>query len=121
MDLVLRDGPLSICRVRVAPVTPPAGPIAAVVQLDDEITVVCATGAEPSGAVIEPGWRAFVVDGPLDFALTGVLSSLTAPLAEAKISIFTLSTFGTDVLLVREHDVDAAVSALSGAGHRVRH
>ena len=57
------------------------------------------------------------VRGPLDFTITGVLAALAAPLATAGISIFAVSTYDTDYLLVREHELDRAVRALREAGH----
>jgi hypothetical protein len=59
------------------------------------------------------------VVGPLDFALTGILASIAAPLAAASISIFALSTFDTDYVLVRQHSVERAITALVEAGHNV--
>lgn len=62
---------------------------------------------------------ALEVAGPLDFALTGVLAGHAVPLAEAGVSIFALATYDTDVLLVREAQLDAAIAALRAAGHDV--
>jgi hypothetical protein len=59
------------------------------------------------------------VAGPLDFALTGVLAALAVPLAEARVSIFAVSTFDTDYVLVADTDLGRALSALRAAGHRV--
>ena len=69
---------------------------------------------------IEPGWRGFQVAGPLDFGLTGVVASLTRPLADAGVPVFVISTFDTDYLLVKEANLDRAREALAGAGHEVR-
>jgi hypothetical protein len=80
---------------------------------------VCNQDAVPAGTSAERGFVAFEVAGPLDFSLTGVVSSLVAPLAAAEISIFVLSTFETDYLLVRERDHHRAVDALTSAGHSV--
>ncbi len=66
------------------------------------------------------GWRCLRVEGPLDFALVGMLASLASPLAAAGISIFAVSTYDTDYLLVREGDVPAALQALHGTGHIVQ-
>lgn len=60
----------------------------------------------------EREWRALKVVGPLDFALTGILASLCAPLAAAGISVFALSTYDTDYLLIREAQWDAALKTL---------
>ena len=67
----------------------------------------------------EVGWRCLSVAGPLDFSLVGVLSGLTAALADARVPVFVLSSFDTDHLLVRAHDLDRAVAALRDAGHTV--
>ena len=67
----------------------------------------------------EPDWRCLQVDGPLDFALIGILADLAGILAEAKISIFVLSTYDTDYLLVKADSLTAAVQALERAGHKV--
>jgi hypothetical protein len=60
-----------------------------------------------------------MVEGPLDFSLTGMLSALLAPLAGAGVSIFALSTFDTDYLLVRAAQLDLAIESLTAAGHLV--
>jgi len=78
--------------------------------------------AVPAGAPelrVETGFRALEVAGPLDFALVGVLAALTAPLAEAGVSLFAVSTFDTDYLLVREAELTAAEAVLTAAGHRI--
>mgnify|MGYP000949911708 CR=1 FL=1 len=84
-----------------------------------ELSIVGAPSQVREGVRAESGWRALAVDGPLDFALTGILASLAGPLAAARISIFALSTFDTDYVLVREPDLPAAVAVLERAGHTV--
>lgn len=81
--------------------------------------MVCEAGAVPSGVRVEAGWRALAVQGPLDFDLTGIIAALAAPLAAARISIFAVSTYDTDYVLVRDRDLERAVLALRGAGHSV--
>jgi hypothetical protein len=68
---------------------------------------------------LEPGWRCFQVSGPLDFALTGILARLTAPLAAAGVPVFALSTFDTDYLLIRQADAAQALAAWTAAGIEV--
>ncbi|HET6624901.1 MAG TPA: ACT domain-containing protein [Nocardioidaceae bacterium] len=85
-----------------------------------ETSLVCHASTVPARARREGPFVAFEVAGPLDFALTGVLSALLAPLADADISVFTVSTFDTDWLLVRADTADAAVDAWQAAGHAVR-
>jgi uncharacterized protein len=86
---------------------------------DSELSIVCREEDVPAEASAERGWCAFEVAGPLDFSLTGVVSSLVGPLAEADVPIFVLSTFETDYLLVRERDLQRSVEALARAGHAV--
>ena len=93
--------------------------LSAVIRTAGELTIVCAAGAVPPDVRSEGPFRTLAVRGPLDFALTGILAALAAPLADDGISIFALSTFDTDLLLVREHDLPAARAALERAGHKV--
>jgi hypothetical protein len=78
----------------------------------DELSLVCDRERVPEGVRAERGWRAFKVEGPLDFALTGILAALAGPLADAGISIFAISTFDTDYLLVRESTLGQAIAVL---------
>ena len=80
---------------------------------------MCDEGAVPDGVRAERGFRALVIDGALDFALTGILASVTGPLASAAISLFAFSTFDTDYVMVKDDRLDAAISALNEAGLRV--
>jgi hypothetical protein len=84
-----------------------------------ELSIVCAVDLAPAGARVEAPWAAFAVDGPLDFALTGVVTALSLPIADAGIGIFVVSTFDTDVVLVAERDADGAAGAWTAAGHVV--
>ncbi len=90
-----------------------------ITRSDAELSIVCREEDVPPDASAERGWCAFEVAGPLDFSLTGVVSSLVAPLAEEEIPIFVISTFETDYLLVREPDLRRSVDALTSAGHSV--
>jgi hypothetical protein len=93
------------------------GNFVSVTRTADELSVVCPQGDVPEGVQCSRGWRCLRVEGPLDLSLTGVLASLTAPLARAGISVFAISTFDTDYLLVQEKDLKEALVALSAAGH----
>ncbi|HEX5985587.1 MAG TPA: ACT domain-containing protein [Nocardioides sp.] len=82
-----------------------------------ETSIVCHASTVPTKARREGPFVAFEVAGPLDFAETGVLSGLLAPLADAGISVFTLSTYDTDWILVKADAADAAAEAWTAAGH----
>ncbi len=84
-----------------------------------ETSVVCAARNVPTKIRHQKPFTAFEVEGPLDFALTGILAELLAPLAAAGISVFTLSTFDTDWILVPTGEADRAAEEWTGAGHDV--
>jgi len=83
----------------------------------EELSIVAPEGSVPSDWNATRGWRALKILGPLDFDLVGVLASLSTTLAQARVSIFAISTYNTDYVLVRETDLDKAKDALSDSGH----
>lgn len=91
----------------------------AIVATATETTVVCAGRSAPKKVVKEGPFTAFAVEGPLDFALTGVLHQILAPLAEAQISVFTLSTYPTDWILVPIGMAEKAAEEWRRRGHQV--
>jgi hypothetical protein len=122
LSLHLLPGNLAVCRL--APDSPVPdwamhGSFCSVTRTAEEVSVVCSEDAVPENTRAEGGWRALKVEGPLDFAITGVLAGLTKPLAEAGVSVFVISTYDTDYLLVRSRDIASAVAALRTAGHNV--
>lgn len=120
LDLLADE--LAVCRLPVDGSVPNwawAGELTSITCSDDELSVVCAADAVPAEVVRSAGWRALRVRGTLDFELVGVLAGLSAALADAGVSIFALSTYDTDYVLVREGQLDTAVAALQGAGYDV--
>ena len=85
-----------------------------VTRTNEEVSIVCDDSVAVAGARTETGWGCIKVLGPLDFSLTGILSQIASPLAREKISVFAISTFDTDYILVKE--LDCAVSTLKEAG-----
>lgn len=83
----------------------------------DELSIVCPLAYVPPEVPAERHLAAIKVEGPLDFTLTGILSSLSAPLAAADIPIFAISTFDTDYLLIKEQQMAQARQVLEAAGH----
>ena len=73
----------------------------------------------PGEATVEPGWSGLVVEGPLDFSQTGILSAIAGPLARAGIPIFAVSTYDTDYVFMKTDRYSDAISALESAGHTV--
>jgi hypothetical protein len=122
LRLEVVPGAFAVCRLG-AQDPPPAwaeqGPVASITRTDAELSVVCAEEGVPAGVQAERGWRCLRVKGPLGFGMTGILASLASPLAGSGVSIFVVSTYDTDYLLVQDRDLDRAVFALERAGHSV--
>jgi uncharacterized protein len=123
MNLAVLDTVLAVCRLEARDGLPPwfglAPPLSAAVVRGGELTIVAPQDSVPDGVVAERGWRALEVAGPLDLTMTGVMGALSGVLAEAGIALFAVSSYDTDVLLVRADALDRAVSALRAAGHDV--
>jgi len=95
-----------------------ASPFYSLSRTEAELSLLVPETLEISSEKCEPGWRALKVAGPLDFALTGILAGIATTLARAGISIFAISTFDTDYILVKNENLKAARDALTAAGHR---
>lgn len=124
MKLDVHPTVLAICRLDPSVAVPAwatgaTGPIVSVTRTVDELSIVIPEHAVPRSVRYEGGWQAMSVRGPLAFSVTGVLAGLSAPLADAGIPVFVVSTFDTDWLLVRADDIDQAVAVLRGAGHQL--
>ena len=89
-------------------------------RTDEELSLVCRTEDVPAHTIeCDDGWRGFRIQGVLDFSLIGILSKLSAILAEQQIGIFAVSTYNTDYILVKEENYDRALSALAAQGYIV--
>jgi hypothetical protein len=122
LKLAVTSDRLAVCRLESdasVPAWATAGHFFSITKTAGELSIVCAQESVPSDVRCERGWRSLKVEGPLDFSLTGVMLSLAAPLARAGISLFAISTYDTDYLLVKEGDLDGAVLSLSNSGHLV--
>ena len=123
LTLTLLGERLAVCRLDAAAEVPGwamAGPLFSVTRTADELSVVCPEGLVPDRVRCEKGWRVFELEGPFEFSEVGILSAVAAPLAEAGIGIFAVSTFDTDYVLVKEDRVGVAADALQRQGHEVR-
>lgn len=123
LPLVLLRAPLAICRLaQDAPIpewAARAQPFLTISRTKDELSIIADEASVPANAQSERGYRAFKVAGPLQLDLIGILAVIANPLAQAKLAIFAISTFDTDYVLVKGKDLDAAVIALTGAGHQI--
>ncbi len=89
-------------------------------KTDEEISLVCTTEDVPENtSERDDGWKAFRIQGVLDFSLIGILSKISSILADNKIGIFAISTFNTDYILVKKENYEKALQALADAGYTV--
>ncbi len=90
-----------------------------ITRTEKELSIVCVEAHVPGDVKAERGWRAFKLEGPFEFTLVGVLKQVLDPLAEAKVGIFAISTYDTDIVLVKTTQFEQAVMALTRYGHTV--
>jgi hypothetical protein len=126
LDLELLGDDYAVCRLPAGTAVPSrlsklatTGAVVSVTWTPAEVSIMCPAVHAPEGAVVETPWRCFRVAGPVNLALTGILASIIAPLADARVNIFAFSTYDTDYLLVPSVRLAEAVAALSAAGHRI--
>src|SRR5436190_23564593 len=98
----------------------PRGDFASVTRTRDELSIVCRANALPSTVRADRGWRCLALHGPFALDQTGVAAEFTRVLAAAAVSVFVVSTFDTDYVLVPDRLIERSVSALRGASHVVR-
>ena len=112
----------AICRLPADAMMPRwagTGLFFSVTRTSDELSVICAEANVPGGVLCNRGWRCWKVDGPLAFNTIGVVASLAQPLAAAGVSIFVVSSYDTDYLLVKRENYEKAVEILRASGHEV--
>ena len=90
-----------------------------VTNTSEDLSLVCLMESVPSDVEADRDWRCFKLQGPIPFSLTGILNSLTMPLAQANLGIFAISTYDTDYVLVKQEVLPQALSALTEAGHTI--
>jgi hypothetical protein len=121
-ELTLQPGSFAISRLAAnAPIPSWAtqGSLFSVTRTADELSVICEQSRVAAGVRSHSGWRILKVHGPFVLSEVGVLAELASPLAEAKLSVFAISTFDTDYLLVGSETLAAAIAALKRAGHTI--
>jgi uncharacterized protein len=115
-------GRLAVVRLNPGTAVPSwawTSPLSAVVCTPDELSVVCDERVVPGNLKAERDWVALMLEGPFPFSMTGVLSSLLGPLAASQVSVFVLSTFDTDCILVKADQVEQAKQVLRGEGYNI--
>lgn len=122
MNLTILDTTFSVVKLSETEEIPSwvsKGGFFSITRTNEELSIVCASSNVPDNILkdVEHDWKCMKVEGVLDFGLTGILSSLANPLAVNHISIFAISTFNTDYLLIKLHSIEKAKSVLENAGH----
>jgi len=92
------------------------GEFFSVTKTTEELSLVCSEEAIPAEVVCEKGWRVLKIVGILDFNLVGILSVVSSVLAKAGVSIFAISTYNTDYILVKDKDLKLALKVLGDEG-----
>jgi len=116
------DGTFGVCRLSSMEKLPnwiEINEFYSITKTEDELSIVCSDKNIPNEITHENDWKIIKVEGPLDFSLTGVLSSLSTALANQGISIFAISTYDTDYILVKNKDIENAINVLSKEGHQI--
>ena len=98
----------------------PRGDFVSITRTSEELSIVCRQDAVPSTVRADRGWRCLALHGPFALDQTGVAAEFTRVLAAAAVSVFVVSTFDTDYVLVPDRLIERSVSALRGASHVVR-
>lgn len=110
----------SVCKLTGAAGVDLSRPFTFFARTDREISLVCPQADAPAGALArEDGWRALRVTGAMDLSLVGVLAGLSGTLADGGVSLFAVSTYDTDYILVRAQALEKASALLRGAGYEV--
>lgn len=121
MELKIIDEDFSICKVKDLSQIDYSDKFFFIGKTDDEISLVCNTNLVPKNAIeCDNGWKAFRVEGVLDFSLIGILSRISTILAENKIGIFVVSTYNTDYVLTKGENFQRAIKVLESNGYEIR-
>ena len=120
MELKRIDYNLTVCKVAdIADISTDAD-FYFIGKTDEEISLVCKTEDTPADTTArDDGWRGFRIQGVLDFSLIGILSKLSAILADNRIGIFAVSTYNTDYILVKDENYEKALNVLAKEGYTI--
>lgn len=110
----------SVCKVKTYRQTDLKAPFSFIAKTDEENSLVCITENVPKNTLNRcDGWKAFRIEGTLDFSLIGILAKITTLLAESGIGIFAVSSYNTDYVFVKEENYTSALSVLEGNGYKI--
>ncbi len=124
LSLLVLDDTLAICSLKRDSPLPDwatSSDFYSITRTYDELSIVCPQANVPAGVDINKNWRCLKVQGPLGFSITGILASLSMPLASEGVSIFVFSSYDTDHIMVKQYELEKAVEVLQKAGHTVQY
>lgn len=122
LTISLLKDTFGVCRLNINESIPDwgtKGEFFSITKTLDELSIVCSEDNIPNDIKCEEGWKALKIEGPLDFSLIGILSKISSLLAKEGISIFAISTYDTDYILVKENHIQNAVMVLLSNGYDV--
>lgn len=122
LTLEVLSNQIGVCKLdaqATVPIWAYQGEFFSITKTTEELSIVCSEENIPKDVLCERGWRAFKVQGTLDFGLVGILAKITAALAKAGLGIFAISTYNTDYILVKAKDLEYAIIALRNDGHEI--
>lgn len=120
MKLKILKYDFSVCKVENYSLTDFDSEFSFIGKTDDENSLVCQTKHVPSNVISrDDGWKGFRIEGTLDFSLIGILSKISAILANNRIGIFAVSTYNTDYIFTKKEHFEKAVKLLEDAGYEI--
>ncbi len=120
MELKVINQEFSVCKLQNLSKVEYGDTFCFVGKTDEEISLVCSTDKVPDNATErDDGWKAFRIQGVLDFSLIGILSKISSILAENQIGIFAVSTYNTDYILMKKENFERALQVLSDQGYTI--
>lgn len=120
MEIKIIDFDFSVCKVENYSLTNMDSEYCFIGKTDEENSLVCITSDVPTNVIErDDGWKAFRIQGILDFSLIGILAKISGILADNKIGIFAISTFNTDYILTKQENYKKALNLLRDAGYEI--
>lgn len=120
MEIKIIEQEFSVCKVKDLSEVDLSAEYCFLSKTDEELSLVCSTKSVPNNIVeCDNDWRAFRIQGILDFSLIGILSKISTLLAENRIGIFAISTYNTDYILTKEENFNRAIAILRDNGYEI--
>jgi hypothetical protein len=124
LSLLVLDPTFAICSMKrdsPLPEWATSSDFFSITRTYDELSIVCPQDKVPAGVDINKNWSCMKVQGPLGFSITGILASISTPLAGEGISVFVFSSYDTDHIMVKQYELEKAIEVLQKAGHTVKY